>query len=88
MKKILFTGIGSSYSSCINIARELENKGFNVSLKVASDLVYYEMESITKDTLVVAVSQSGESGEIVSLIERLWNGFPRAYRFALDANEE
>ena len=70
-EKILFTGIGSSYSSCINIARELENKGFNVSLKVASDLVYYEMESITKDTLVVAVSQSGESGEIVSLIERL-----------------
>ena len=55
--KIIFTGIGSSYSSCINISRAMENAGYNTALAVTSDLVYYQMDMIDKDSLVVAVSQ-------------------------------
>lgn len=69
--KIVFTGIGSSYSSCINISRAMENAGYDVVLAVTSDLVYYQMDLIDRDSLIVCVSQSGESGEVVSLIEKL-----------------
>ena len=36
-----------------------------------SQLVHYELDSIRDDTLLIVVSQSGRSGEIVELIEKL-----------------
>ena len=69
--KILFTGMGSSYSACLNAGTILRNHGLPCSVETTSQLLHYEMPSIDRDTLLVMVSQSGRSGEIVELIEKL-----------------
>lgn len=68
---IVFTGMGSSYSTCLNAATKMRNKGYHASAQVTSQLLHYELDSIDKDTLLVMVSQSGRSGEIVELVEKL-----------------
>lgn len=69
--KIIFTGMGSSFSSCMNPGKVLMNHGIPCQVIVTSDLLYYQIDMIEKDDLVVIVSQSGESGEIVDLIRRM-----------------
>lgn len=69
--KIILTGMGSSYSACFNANTILRNQGLPSTVIAASQLVHYELPSIDADTLLVMVSQSGRSGEIVELIEKL-----------------
>ncbi len=70
-RNIVFTGMGSSYSVVLGPAAELANAGFCASAVIASDLLLYRLPSVGADTLVVMVSQSGESAEIAGLCERL-----------------
>ncbi len=69
--KIIFTGMGSSHSACYGASIILNQNGFVSLVKSASQLLHYEMNLINERTLLVMVSQSGESGEIVSLISKL-----------------
>ena len=69
--KIILTGMGSSYSACMNANTILRNSGLPCTVEPASQLLHYEIPSIDNDTLLVIVSQSGRSGEIVELIEKL-----------------
>ena len=68
---ILFTGMGSSHYCSYPASIQLNEGGIPAKVVSASELLYYEMNSIREDTLLVLISQSGESGEIVDLIERL-----------------
>lgn len=69
--KIIFTGMGSSYSACINPSKVLSNHGIRCQAVVTSDLLYYQMDMLEKDDLVIMISQSGESGEIADLIRQM-----------------
>lgn len=67
--KIVFTGMGSSFSACMNTSKVLMNHGIACQAVATSDLLYYQMDMLEKDDLIVMVSQSGESGEIVDLLK-------------------
>lgn len=69
--KIILTGMGSSYAASINAGAILRNAGFNAVVEVTSDLLHYHLETITEDTLLIMVSQSGVSGEAVDLCSRI-----------------
>lgn len=69
--KIILTGMGSSYSVCINAASKLRIHGYYCVAQITSQLLHYELASVDGNTLLVVVSQSGRSGEIVELIEKL-----------------
>ena len=70
-KNIIFTGMGSSYISCYSAATMLRNAGFSVMKIPSSQLLHFETKAIAGDSLLVCVSQSGESAEIVGLIKNL-----------------
>jgi glucosamine--fructose-6-phosphate aminotransferase (isomerizing) len=55
----------------MNANSYLHIHGINASVLPASQLLYYELESLDEHTLVVIVSQSGRSGEITSLVENM-----------------
>lgn len=69
--KILFTGMGSSNFCSIPAKNFLVKNGLDAKVESASQILYYEKNLITKDTLLILISQSGESVEIVKLIKEL-----------------
>lgn len=70
-KQIIFTGMGSSYSASYAAACLFNSLGIHSYAINASELLYYHVSLITKKTLIVCISQSGESYEIVKFIEML-----------------
>jgi len=70
-RSILLTGMGSSYCAAFNANTILRNHGISCTAIPASQLLYFETASISQDTLLVMISQSGYSGEIVELIQCL-----------------
>ncbi len=69
--KVVFTGMGSSFSCCLGISSLLRKKGVNAVALPVSELLHYEKEPLREDTLLFVVSQSGESGEVAALCEAL-----------------
>jgi glucosamine--fructose-6-phosphate aminotransferase (isomerizing) len=61
--------MGSSYWACRPLYLRLLRAGLTPVLVETSELIHYERNWLTPDTLVVAVSQSGRSAEIVRLME-------------------
>ena len=70
-KKILFTGMGSSNFCSYGASILLNQNGYTSMVMSASEVLYYEMNLINEKTLLVLVSQSGESGEVVKLIRKI-----------------
>lgn len=70
-KKILFSGMGSSHFCSLTADILLKQGGIDSSVVSTGELYYYERETIGKDVLLCLISQSGESGEIVRLIQEL-----------------
>ncbi len=73
---ILLTGMGSSFftsylASCLLNANEIPASAIN-----ASELLHYHFSLIRKDILLVCVSQSGESYEVVELLQKLPDDIP------------
>jgi glutamine---fructose-6-phosphate transaminase (isomerizing) len=64
---IVFTGMGSSYDACYAPVTALAGAGVLASMVDTAELVHFRLPSITEATLVIAVSQSGESAELVRL---------------------
>ncbi len=70
IEKIVFTGMGSSYFVSYAAALLLNTSGrFAVAVN-ASELLHYGYPVIDKKTLLVYISQSGESYEIKKLLEK------------------
>lgn len=63
----VFTGMGSSYDACYPIVSDLAGHGALCLLADAAELLHFRRPILTAATLVVIVSQSGESAEIVRL---------------------
>lgn len=70
-RKVVFAGMGSSNFCNCSASIGLNNRGFLTTALSAGELLHYEAGLLQKDALLVLVSQSGESAEVVRLIGRL-----------------
>lgn len=70
-QKVIFSGMGSSHFCAVAPSIFLRNQGINSEVISAGQLLYYEKAIVKEDTLLVLISQSGESAEIVRIIESL-----------------
>lgn len=68
-QRIVLTGMGSSFHALHPLGLELVAKGFTAVMVETSELVHYQNQLFDENTLVVAVSQSGHSAEMIRLIE-------------------
>lgn len=70
LRRVVLTGMGSSYHALHPLALTLVARGFATQIVETSELVYHWPALLEPRTLIVAVSQSGRSAEIVHLLER------------------
>jgi len=63
---IVFTGMGSSYDACYSPVTQLASQGVRTSMVDSAELLHFRLASVGAGTLLVAVSQSGESAELVN----------------------
>lgn len=81
--KVVFAGMGSSHYSNFGAAIHLVSRGVDAVVKSAGEILHYERNCIDDKTLLVLVSQSGESAEIVKFLEEQ----PAAARVVAITNE-
>lgn len=70
IRSVLFTGMGASYHALHPSALELIAHGVRAQSIETSELLYHAPRLLNPRTLVIAVSQSGQSVEIVKLLEQ------------------
>lgn len=68
-QRIVLTGMGSSYHGLHPLNLQLIHAGWGPVMVETSELVHYQAELLGSETLVVVVSQSGRSAEVVRLVE-------------------
>lgn len=69
-KRVVLTGMGSSLHALYPLSLKLNRHGHTALMIETSELVHYLESLISPESLIVAVSQSGLSAEIVTLIEK------------------
>jgi len=73
---ILLTGMGSSYFSSYLASCLFNAIGIRAAAINASELLHYHFSLLRKNTLLVCVSQSGESYEVVEILNQLPEDIP------------
>ena len=68
-KRVVLSGMGSSYHGLIPLNLQLTEAGFSTVLVEASELNYYHRTLLSPKNLIVAVSQSGCSAETIRLLQ-------------------
>ncbi len=68
-KTIVLTGMGSSFHALHPLNLELIDHGFTAMMVETSELLHYRQRLFDPRTLIIAVSQSGQSAEVVRLLE-------------------
>jgi glucosamine--fructose-6-phosphate aminotransferase (isomerizing) len=63
--------MGSCYDACHSPVTQLTMRGVRAQMIDSAELLHFRLAEIDAETLVVAVSQSGESAELVRLAEAL-----------------
>jgi len=74
-QRIVLTGMGSSFHALHPLNLQLIDHGIGSTMVETSELVHYHTRALNPKTLVIAVSQSGESAEMVRLA-KVNNGAP------------
>ncbi len=72
-QRIVLTGMGSSYFAAHPLVLRLIEQGYHAQAIETSELIHHAAALIEPHTLIVAVSQSGESIEVVRLMEQAKN---------------
>ena len=67
---IVLTGMGSSFHGLHPLLIQLTQAGFPVVHVETSELIYYREVLLNRKSLIVAVSQSGQSAEIIRLLQQ------------------
>jgi len=67
--RIVLTGMGSSFHALHPLNLQLISQGFTALMVETSELIHYQSRFFDPKTLIVAVSQSGQSAEMVRLAE-------------------
>jgi glucosamine--fructose-6-phosphate aminotransferase (isomerizing) len=68
-QRVVLTGMGSSFHALHPLNLELIRQGFTSLMVETSELVHYKNRFFDPKTLIVAVSQSGQSAEMVRLAQ-------------------
>src|ERR1051326_905710 len=68
---VVFTGMGSSLFAAYPAQAYLTSLGIRALVWETAELLHHHLKILGPDTLLVAVSQSGETVEITRLIERV-----------------
>lgn len=68
-KAVVLTGMGSSFHALHPLQIELIDGGIPALMLETSELVHYHEHLFDRKTLIVAVSQSGQSAEVIRLLE-------------------
>ena len=74
--RVVLTGMGSSFHALHPLHLQLIGSGFGSMMIETSELVQYQTRFLKSKTLVVAVSQSGQSAETVRLLDVNSNASP------------
>ncbi len=72
-QRIVLTGMGSSYYAAHPLVLRLIEQGYHAQAIETSELIHHAAALINPHTLIVAVSQSGESIEVACLMEQARN---------------
>ncbi|HEY5861079.1 MAG TPA: SIS domain-containing protein, partial [Actinomycetota bacterium] len=64
-RTLIFTGMGSSYDACYPAVAELAHAGVPAIMVDSAELLHFRGGLLGPATLLIAVSQSGESAEVV-----------------------
>jgi glucosamine--fructose-6-phosphate aminotransferase (isomerizing) len=67
LNRVIFAGVGSSYYAPFSVSGLLNGEGISASVYNASDLSLNNFNQITEKTLLVCISSSGSTKEIVEL---------------------
>ena len=70
LKRVVLTGMGSSFHALYPLHLLLASRGCATLWAETSELIHYLPQLLDPATLIIAVSQSGRSAEIVSLLEK------------------
>jgi glutamine---fructose-6-phosphate transaminase (isomerizing) len=70
LRRVVLTGMGGSYQILHPIHLSLTAAGFDSIMVETSELLYFSPQLLDERNVVVVVSQSGASAEIVRLMER------------------
>lgn len=76
VRRVIFSGMGASSFAPIPAQIDLVKHGIEALAIEASELLHYQLPLVTPDTLLVLISQSGRSVEIVRLLETLHGRAP------------
>jgi glucosamine--fructose-6-phosphate aminotransferase (isomerizing) len=68
---VILTGMGGSYAMCYPLAADLADAGLIAMMLGSAELVHFRAGILGPSTPVIAVSQSGESAEVVRLVHML-----------------
>ena len=68
-QRIVLTGMGSSFHALYPLHLTLIRRGYPSLLVETAELIHYLEEILGPGTLVVAVSQSGQSAEVIRLLD-------------------
>ncbi len=72
-RRVILTGMGSSFFAAIPLHYRLLRAGVNVQLLETSELIHCLPQLMDPASLFVVISQSGQSAEVVHLLERARN---------------
>ena len=75
--QILFTGMGSSYFAGFYASSILSDAGIPSFVINAGELLHYHFNLLNRKSLLVCISQSGESYEVVKILEKLSSDIAR-----------
>ena len=70
-KRIVLSGMGASFFACGPLEHALQKRGMDVTSVETAELLHFGAAAIGPDTAMVLVSRSGESVEVIKLLERL-----------------
>ena len=76
LKRVLLTGMGSSFHALIPLRLALIAQGIQTDLMETSELIHFAPRLLSPETLVVAVSQSGRSAEVLQLLDLIHHESP------------
>jgi glutamine---fructose-6-phosphate transaminase (isomerizing) len=68
---VIFTGMGASLFAAYPAQAYLTSRGIRAVVWEAAELLHHHLAILRRDTLVVVVSQSGETIEVTRLLQRL-----------------
>ncbi len=71
LKRVIFSGMGASHAANLPAQLRLVSGGIESFVIESSELLHYQLPLVTKDTLLVLISQSGRSVETLRLIDVL-----------------